>query len=355
MADSNFLIPTWKWIGLAGGLTAGFIGLLLGRRYLKGLKDYYANKPQIPAGVRYILGKDIHQPLAWLIALTLWRIGLESLGLHEGLTHALLLGLHLFTLLNLMRLVYQGVESLGQLIEDALAVNDSSLNGQLAPFATKVLKFIVVTFAILMSLQSLGLNVGAVLAGLGIGSLAFALAAQDTVANLFGSITIIFDRPFQRGDLIKIGDTEGVVEDVGFRSTRVRTGSGSLITVPNSIVAKERIENLGVRPTRRFRHVLALGGTANPEHIVHFVEALRLRIGKHPLVAPQPTVTLSALGTSDVKILIDCYFQTQNNLEEISAGQELLLITLHLAEESQLNLVNQGQRIELLQLPSAAN
>src|SRR5690606_33156269 len=103
----------------------------------------------------------------------------------------------------------------------------------------------------LFILQNLNVNVASLLAGLGIGGLAFALAAKDTLANFFGSIMIFSDRPFQVGDWVKIGDAEGIVEEVGFRSSRIRTFYDSLLSIPNGKIVDTPIDNYGARVYRR--------------------------------------------------------------------------------------------------------
>lgn len=134
---------------------------------------------------------------------------------------------------------------LGQLVEKT----ETKLDDMLLPIVRKSLKVFVVIIAGLTAADTLGVNVKAMLAGLGIGGLALALAAKDTLANLFGSIMIFTDQPFKIGERIKLGDADGPVEEVGLRSTKIRTLDGHLVTVPNSIVANSHIENIAKRPT----------------------------------------------------------------------------------------------------------
>src|SRR5690606_24921192 len=135
---------------------------------------------------------------------------------------------------------------------------DSKLDDQLVPLLRKAMKIFVVLVGALFLLQNLDVNVASLVAGLGIGGVAVALAAKDTIANFFGSLMIFIDRPFQIGDWVKIGETEGIVEVVGFRSTRVRTFYNSLVTVPNAHFTEAAIDNLGMREYRRTSTVLNL-------------------------------------------------------------------------------------------------
>jgi small-conductance mechanosensitive channel len=120
------------------------------------------------------------------------------------------------------------------------------------------------------------------LAGLGIGGIAFALAAKDTVENLFGSVTVLVDRPFQVGDWVVIGDQEGTVEEIGFRSMRLRTFYNSRITIPNSLLVKSAVDNLGARRYRRVKCMIGVQYDTPPDRIEAFCEGIRELIRRHP-------------------------------------------------------------------------
>jgi len=119
----------------------------------------------------------------------------------------------------------------------------------LVPIVRKALRVTIAIIAVLLISENiLGANVKSLLLSAGVGGIAVALAAKDTIANFFGSITIFTDRPFQMGELVKIGEHRGPVEAVGFRSTRIRTLEGHLVTIPNSVIASTNVENIGKRP-----------------------------------------------------------------------------------------------------------
>lgn len=129
----------------------------------------------------------------------------------------------------------------------AVAEEDLSFSEQLLPIIRNTLKAFAVVVAVLLTLQNLGLNITSLIASLGIGGLALALAAQDTVANFFGAIVILVDKPFRIGDSIRIDPHEGVVEIIGFRSTRIRTADGALVTIPNKTVGNAIVTNITAR------------------------------------------------------------------------------------------------------------
>jgi MscS family membrane protein len=356
MNDVIFLVPNWKWLGAAAGIVIGLVIKSLSKHFIRQLKTRYSQRQNLSHTAQkffsYWLRKDVHIPLSWLLAAAVWHLSLQTLAFHESFERIVVLALHLLTLVNLLRLSYMAVDAFGDTIEDWAAKANDGLDSQLAPFATKVLKIVVITLGVLLSLQSLGFNVGAVLAGLGIGSLALALAAQDTAANLFGSITIILDRPFHRGDYIKVGDTEGIVEEVGFRSTRIRTLYKSVVTVPNSTMAKERVDNLGVRPSRRVRHQFGISAETPPSLVQDFINALRLSLKSHPLISKNEiTVYLQSMGDSDLKILLNCFVLTSDADVELGTQQEILLQILSLSQQMGVELPYPTQSLHLVSLP----
>ena len=143
------------------------------------------------------------------------------------------------------------------------------------PWIKKTLVTIFVVFGVLMVVQSLGYDVKALLAGLGIGGLAFALAAQDTIANLFGSIVVAIDQPFKLGESVRIGGNTGQVEDIGLRSTKIRLPDRSLVIIPNRTVANEAITNLSRFTGRRVEQVLGLTYDTTPEQMEAIVAEIR--------------------------------------------------------------------------------
>ncbi len=151
---------------------------------------------------------------------------------------------------------------LDSLIEEYLvplvAKTEGDLDDQLLPIVRKGVKFTVWGIAVIIALNNAGYDVGALLAGLGIGGLAFALAAQDSVANLFGGFTIFVDKPFSIQDRVVVDGYDGTVEEIGIRSTRLRTLAGRVVTIPNSKISNNVVENISSEPARKVVLVLGL-------------------------------------------------------------------------------------------------
>jgi MscS family membrane protein len=145
--------------------------------------------------------------------------------------------------------LYRLVDVIEYYLNRLVGKTETKLDDMLVPVVRKALRVTITIVAVLLIAENiLGTDIKSLLLGAGVGGIAIALAAKDTIANFFGSITIFTDRPFQMGEVVKIGDHKGPVEEVGFRSTRVRTLEGHLVTIPNSVISNTAVENIGRRP-----------------------------------------------------------------------------------------------------------
>jgi MscS family membrane protein len=176
----------------------------------------------------------------------------------------------------------------------------------IAPFMPWLKKTLIVLFVIigvLLIAQSFGANVRAFLAGLGIGGLAFALAAQDTLANLFGSIVVAIDQPFKIGESVQIGSYAGTVEDIGLRSTRLRLGDTSLVAIPNKTVATEAIINLTYLTQRNVDQAIGLPYGTPPEKVTAILDDIRqIILGEEDVAPASVMVYFRSFGASSLDI-----------------------------------------------------
>jgi len=165
---------------------------------------------------------------------------------------------------------------------EAVAHNRQIGIAHFMPLIKRALAAFVIVFGLLMGIKSLGVDVCAVLTGLGIGGLAVAFAAQDTIANLFGSFVVVLDHPFRVGDYVRIGAAEGTVEDIGLRSTRLRSADRTQIVLPNKTAAAETIVNFTRMPQRRVDQKLGLTYATNPEQMEAVLGDIRRILGEDP-------------------------------------------------------------------------
>jgi len=202
------------------------------------------------------------------------------------------------------------------------------------PFFSKFIKFSIIVFAVVLIIQTWGYNIGAIITGLGIGGLAVALAARDTLANLFGSIMILFDRPFTIGDWIKTSDTEGVVEDIGFRSTKIRTFENSLVSVPNSKIANEAVENFSLRKRRRIRFTIGVTYSTPKEKLELAVDKIREMLANHERIYKKTQlVYFTEFADSSMNIFIYCYTDTSVWTEYLDIKQDVNFKIISIMEE----------------------
>jgi len=173
----------------------------------------------------------------------------------------------------------------------------------------------------------MGLNVTGLIAGLGVGGLAVALASQKSLANLFGGVSIIVDQPIRVGDFCRYGDGKvGTIEDIGIRSTRVRTLDRTLITVPNSEFSEFELENFAARDRMRLFTVLGLRYETTPDQMRHVLAGLRRLLLSHPRVTPDPArARFIGFGAHSLDVEIFAYVDTSDWNEFLQIREDILL------------------------------
>jgi MscS family membrane protein len=210
---------------------------------------------------------------------------------------------------------------------------ESRLDDQLIPLLRKAAKIFIAILATVFIIQNLGYSVASLLAGLGIGGLAIALAAQETLSNFFGSITILTDRPFTVGDWIETEGQEGVVEEIGFRSTRLRTFAKSQISIPNSVLAKSAVNNWSRMPIRRVKMVVGVTYQSTAEQMDQAVEGIRKLLREHPEVYQQFfLVYFTDFSASSLDILVYYFSNTTVWAEYLAVRQDVNIRIMRLIE-----------------------
>lgn len=227
---------------------------------------------------------------------------------------------------------------------------ENKFDDLLVPLLRKTSKVVIFSAGVLLLAQNIWDDVTGLLAGFGIGGLAVALAAKDTLANLFGSLTVLVDRPFQIGDWVQIGSIDGSVEEVGFRSTRIRTFYNSLITVPNNVLTSTAIDNYGARAYRRFKTTLGVEYGTDPEKLEAFCEGIR------QLILSQPTtrkdyfhVYFNNFGGSSLDILLYVFFKVPDWSTELAERHKLLVNILRLGNRMGVSFAFPTRTLHLFQ------
>ena len=216
------------------------------------------------------------------------------------------------------------------------------------PWIKKTLVTVFVVFGVLMIAQSLGADVKAFLAGLGLGGLAFALAAQDTIANLFGSVVVAIDQPFKIGEAVQIGTTIGVVEDIGLRSTKIRTFDKSLVIIPNKTVAAEAITNLSRFTQRRVTQTLGLTYDTTPEQMEAILVDLRRILTENEGVDKNAVmVYFSNYGASSLDIMVVYLTVSPDFIEHFKVRERVNLAFMRAVTARGLSFAFPTQTVQL--------
>jgi MscS family membrane protein len=213
------------------------------------------------------------------------------------------------------------------------AQSDNKFDDLLVPLLRKTIKIFVTAIGLIYIANALNIDIVPLLTGLGIGGLAVAFAAKDTIENFFGSVSVILDQPFEVGDWVQIGDVEGTVEELGFRSTRIRTFYNSLITVPNASLVRANVDNFGRRKYRRTRTSLGLEYGTPPEKIEAFCEGIRELIRSHPYTRKDYFVVyFNNFGPHSLDILVYCFHECPDWQTELRERQRLYTDIIRLAD-----------------------
>ncbi|MHC4932434.1 MAG: mechanosensitive ion channel family protein, partial [Planctomycetota bacterium] len=226
----------------------------------------------------------------------------------------------------------------------------TKIDDLLVPMLRRAIKVFVVALGVVWIADNLDMDIAALLAGLGIGGIALALAGKETVENFFGALTILADRPFQVGDWIVMGNVEGTVSDVGFRATRVRTFYNSVITFPNAMLIRTAVDNLGAREYRRIKMRLGVTYDTPPDKLEAFIEGTRELIRRHPYTRKDYYhVYFNSFGDSGLEILLYCFVRTPDWATELRERHRLMMDILRLAGELKVEFAFPTRTLHMVQ------
>ncbi len=194
----------------------------------------------------------------------------------------------------------------------------------MVPFIKELSKIVTIIFAVFVVLGSVfNLNVATIIAGLGIGGIAVALAAQDTLQNLLGSFTIFADKPFVVGDTVRIDKYEGTIEKVGFRSTLLRTVDKTLVVIPNKKMVDSPLENLSLRNSHRMKFIIGLKYDTPSDVMMKIAEEIKKFINSHPLINGETLVTFDALAESALNIQVQYFIDVSEGADYAKIKEDI--------------------------------
>ncbi len=323
----------WQWITLAALVAlAWFISVLI-----------------IKTAFRILLSIARHSKTSWNTALfdrlrvparlattvALFYGGAFALQLPDHADAVVSVVCKVLIVVSIAWLLARLVDLFSSYVESRLTASGNTATITLLPLGRRTAKVFIGILAALSVLQNLGFNIGGLLAGLGIGGLAVALAAQKTLENLFGGFVLVADRPVRIGDFCRAGEHLGTIEDIGIRSSRIRTLDRTLVCVPNAELSTVRIENYGVRDKMRLYTVLQLGYDSSPDQMRYLLVELRSMLYAHPKTLPDPCrVRFINFGAHSLDIEIFVFIETADWNEFTGIREDIYLRILDIVAES---------------------
>ena len=326
-------LAMWQYLGLLILLAVGLLLYVIMSKILNPIIKRLSRSKLYPSLIGTDLARKIARMLSLLLLLRFFRIMLPPLQLPIESAQFAIIVIKLLGILFVVMLLINLLTIFITYGERYTKKTESKLDEQLVPIIKRTLQAVIIGIGIIQGLRVMAIDVTALIAGISIGGLALALAAQDMLKNLFGSLTIFLDRPFQIGDWVNFAGIDGTVEEVGFRSTRVRTFANSMIYVPNGKLADMVIDNYGLRNYRRFKMTISLTYDTPPVLIEKFVEGLRELVKNHPKTRKDYyEIHFNDMGSHSLDILFYIFFAAPSWTEELEGKQDILLSILKLGE-----------------------
>ena len=334
---------------LAGGFMAGWIMILLVHPILAWVASKTKNErdDQLIDAIKFPLEKTF-QLVGVTLAAYWW-----SWGAHEGKLDAVLYSTivqfaFIAAWLILGAFMLKVCDFLAGLLEDWTKTTENAIDDQLVDPVRRIMRAAVMIFIGIMVINSIGWDVGAILAGLGLGGIAFALAGQEIIKNMFGSVTVFADRPFKVGDTIAVGDVKGTVESIGFRSSRIRTWDQTEVTLPNKYFTDSKVENLSRRKVRRFTANFGCTYDTTREQMVELVNGIRVLLANIEIVDKDSiTVYFTEFGDNSINLLVRASMTELNYARYMATVQDLNLAIWSLYDDLGIGMAFPTRTIDL--------
>ena len=326
-------VRLWQWVAIAVILVLAAIVSLIFARIAT-----WILRPLIARSRSHLDDRLIELapgPIRLVFFGLLVSLGLPMLGLALPVFQFLSTIAKGLTVVGAIWLLMRLVDVFSALMEERLVARGQAIAMSVVPLGRRAVKVVLAVIAFLVILQNFGFNVTGLIAGLGIGGLAFALAAQKSIENLFGGVTLIADRPVQVGDFCRFGDRVGTVEEVGLRSTRIRTLERTVVTIPNADFANMEIENFARRDRIWFHTTLGVRYETTSDQMRYLLVELKKLLVGHPRVHPDPArVRFVGFGAYSLDLEIFAYIMTRDINDFLAVREDLMLRIIDIVDES---------------------
>ena len=348
MRRTYFLLPTYQWICLVIAIFLGFVADLAVRLLLQSITAVWLKymKAEVDDKIR----QGLWRPVGLLVQGFTWYWGTQLIDLPRLVLLVLTVFVKFLTVVAAVWTAFRLIDLLSSFLAKKAARTETKFDDVLIPLLSKTLKTAACCIGLVLFADMFELQWKAVLGGIGLGGMAIAFAAKDTLGNLFGSLTVLTDRPFEIGDWVITEGIEGTVETVGIRSTRIRTFYNSLITVPNSRLTTAIVDNMGRRQYRRINVTLGVEFSTTPEQIEAMCEGIRELIRTHPDTRKDYFhVYFKNIGAASLDIMVYCFLECSDWGVELHGKHTLFADILRVAEELKVNFAFPTQTLHMFQ------
>lgn len=352
LKHTTILIEDWHWIAalftLLIAIVLHYIVVFFTRSVLhRMIPARFAAQPA--ATIAYV-----RKPIFVIVFTTAVQLLLSTFDLPIDVYTFAVTWISTFRILALMILAIRLIHLFSDRVNRLASGATSSADEILYPLLEKASWLCVIIIGAVQILWIHGVNVSGLAAGLGLGGLAFALAAKDTVENIFGAVAILIDQPFRVGDNISMGGLSGTVEHIGLRSTRLRTPENSLVSLPNSKIIASHVDNLGARSAVRVKFSLNLPFSTPPATIEALCAGIRTVVASHPLCVRDSTVVhFNEINPTSLGLLVQFQLALNSWVEEQQRREEIFLAILRLLGELGVQLTVPTQEITMKQADQA--
>jgi MscS family membrane protein len=345
LRERPFLLELWQWLGIVLLVIFGVVGERVFTNLLARLARRAAGRVALD---EQAIG-NFRRPFGLLMTAAIFRWTLPVLGLDPEHHRILLFAAGFALAVASVWTAYRVVDVVCAYLRGKAALTDNTFDDLLVPLLDRTLKILITIAGLVYVASLLSGDLYGIIAGLSIGGMAFAFAAQESIKNLFGTFTVLLDKPFALGDYVSIGSVEGTVEAVGFSSTRVRTSYDSLITVPNSRFITTDVDNYGARQQRRIKTVLGLTYDTPPAKLEAFCEGVRELIRRHPHTRKDSFhVYVNEFGANSIDVMLYCFIVTKERKVELRERERLFLDILRLAEALKVEFAFPTRTVHML-------
>ncbi|MGL4944606.1 MAG: mechanosensitive ion channel family protein [Thermoguttaceae bacterium] len=339
---------TWfQWLFMIGGLFGGVVVYWI----VLGIFHFVARAwMHVIYHREMTLSRKAWTPLAIMAMVTTWYGFCRGFnGLPPAVTDTIHYTTTTIVVAMTVLMMLRVVDLVSALVRKRGLGHNPSIDAVIVPLFSRSAKILVIFTGLLIVAQTYRWEVLPLLSGMGIGGIAVAFAAKETLANLFGSLTVLIDRPFIVGDWIITGNVEGTVEAVGMRSTRIRTFYNSLVTIPNNNLTTATIDNMGSRHFRRYKTLLNIQYDTPPDRIEAFCEGIRELVRRHPYTRKDVFhVYLHEFSSASLDILLNVFFVCPDTSIEYRERGNLISDILHLANDLDVRFAFPTQTVHLV-------